>query len=271
MEDAMRESDRAFTGSIPELYDRYLGPMLFEPYALNVGRRFRRFQGALLETAAGTGRVTRALAEAADPRATIIATDLNEPMLARAAEMIRASNIEWRQADAQSLAFDTDSFDAVVCQFGVMFFPDKAAGFAEARRVLKPGGRFVFSVWDSLHLNDMSRIAHETVASLFPHDPPSFLARVPFGYHDEGHIRDALADAGFGEIAIERVALATPAGSALDAATGLCRGSPLSGEIEARYPEGLETIVEAVARALALEFGEGAIIGHGQALVITAA
>jgi SAM-dependent methyltransferase len=266
----MREADRAFTGSIPELYDRYLGPMLFEPYAVAVASRFRGFQGALLETASGTGRFTRALAEAADPRATIIATDLNEPMLVRAAEMVRAPNIAWRQADAQSLAFDDGSFDAVVCQFGVMFFPDKAAGFVEARRVLRAGGPFVFSVWDSLHLNDMSRVAHETVASLFPHDPPTFLARVPFGYHDEGHIRDALAVAGFGEIAIERVALETPAGSALDAATGLCRGSPLSGEIEARYPEGLQSVVEAVARALVLEFGEGEIVGHGQALIITA-
>ncbi len=158
----------------------------------------------------------------------------------------------------------------MVCQFGVMFLPDKAAGFAEARRVLKPGGRFVFSVWDRLDINDMSRVAHETVASLFPHDPPTFLARVPFGYHDEGHIRGALLEAGFGEIAIERVALAMPAGSALDAATGLCKGSPLSGEIEARYPEGLDIVVEAVARALARAFGERAIVSQGQALVVTA-
>lgn len=266
----MREGDRAFTGSIPELYDRYLGPMLFEPYAAELASRFRGFQGILLETAAGTGRVTRVLAEAADPRATIIATDLNEPMLVRAAEMVRAPNIEWRQADAQSLEFGDSSFDAVVCQFGVMFFPDKAAGFAEARRVLKPGGRFVFSVWDSLEVNDLSRIAHETVVSLLPYDPPTFLTRVPFGYHDEGHIRSALAEAGFGEIVVERVALATPVGSALDAATGLCRGSPLCGEIEARYPEGLDAVVDAVARALAREFGEGAIVGQGQALVVTA-
>jgi ubiquinone/menaquinone biosynthesis C-methylase UbiE len=264
------DGDRAFVGSIPELYDRYLGPMLFEPYALDLASRFKGFEGALLETAAGTGRVTSALAQVVGPRATITATDLNPPMLARAADLVRAPNIEWRQADAQALSFDDDSFEAVVCQFGVMFFPDKAAGFSEARRVLKPTGRFVFSVWDDLEANDMSKIVHETVASLFPNDPPLFIARVPFGYHDEGHIRGALTDAGFASVQIEKVALETPAGSVADAATGLCLGTPLRGELEARHPEGLQSIVEAVTEALAREFGQGAIVGKGLALVLTA-
>ena len=171
--------DRAFVGPIPELYDRYLGPMLFEPFALDLAGRFAGFEGALLETAAGTGRVTRALAQLAGPGATITATDLNEPMLARAAQIVLAPNIRWRQADAQALPFDDESFDAVVCQFGVMFFPDKAAGFREARRVLKPRGQFVFNVWDSLAANTITRVVVAAVASLFPDDPPRFLERTP--------------------------------------------------------------------------------------------
>src|SRR5579863_6701345 len=206
--------DRAFGGSIPELYDRYLGPMLFDPYAHDLARRFAGFEGALLETAAGTGRVTRALAAAVGPGATITATDLSEPMLVQAADVVRAPNIRWGQADAQALPFGDESFDAVVCQFGVMFFPDKAAGFSEARRVLRPRGRFVFNVWDSLAANDVTRTVVEAVASLFPEDPPRFFERTPHGYHDTARIRSDLAQAGFGVTQIETVALKTSARSA---------------------------------------------------------
>lgn len=264
----MTHADHAFTGSIPEIYDRCLGPMLFEPFALDLARRFSGFEGRLLELAAGTGRVTRALAQAA-PRAAIMATDLNEPMLARAAELVRAPNIEWRQADAQALPFEDGGFDAVVCQFGVMFFPDKAAAYAEARRVLKRGGRYVFNVWDRLESNDLSQVTHEAVAALFPDDPPDFLRRAPFGYHDRGAIGDALADAGFDEVGVETVTLDT-ASSAADAAAGLCLGSPLRSEIEARDPDRLDAAVEAVAHALTRRFGVGRIAGQGQALVVTA-
>ena len=265
----MRGSDAAFTGSIPEVYDRCLGPMLFEPWASDLARRFAGFEGDLLETAAGTGRVTRVLAQAA-PRARIVATDLNEAMLARAEALVSAPNVEWRPADAQALPFDDASFDAVVCQFGVMFFPDKAAGFFEARRVLRPGGRFVFNVWDRLELNEISQAAHETAAAMFPDDPPGFLARVPFGWHAEGRIREGLAAAGFGEVEVERVALQTPAPSAQEAATGLCLGTPLRAELEARGAEAPERAVAAVTEALAQRFGHGEISGQGQALVVTA-
>ena len=265
----MDEQDRAFTGSIPELYDRYMGPTFFEPFALDLAGRFRGFGGALLEIAAGTGRVTRALAAAA-PGAAITATDLNEPMLALASRQVSAGNVTWRPADAQALPFADAAFDAVVCQFGAMFFPDKVAAYAEARRVLRPGGRFVFSVWDSLAVNDLTQIVLEAVAARFPDDPPTFFARVPFGYHDETAIRASLAQAGFQDIQVERVALPTPAASALDAATGLCLGTPLRAELEARSPGGLEAIVDVAARALSAEFGEGPIAGHGQALVVTA-
>ena len=262
-------SDTAFTGSIPELYDRYMGPMLFEPFARDLAARFAGFSGDLLETAAGTGQVTRLLAAAA-PAARIVATDLNPPMLARAAEVTAAPNVQWRQADAQALPFADAAFDAVVCQFGVMFYPDKAAGYAEAGRVLRPGGRYVFSVWDRLEANDIGRIVHEAVAAAFPHDPPSFVRRTPHGYNDPDAIMAALGEAGFSRVGVETVRLATPAASALAAATGYCLGSPLRAEIEARRPGGGEAVAEAAVRALEAHFGPGPIRGTGQALVITA-
>jgi len=262
-------SDAAFTGSIPEIYDRLLGPTLFEPFARDLARRFQGFSGDLLETAAGTGRVTRALAEAA-PGARIIATDLNDAMIARGAQLLSAPNVAWRQADAQALPFAADSFDAVVCQFGVMFFPEKAAGYAEARRVLRPGGQFVFNVWDRLDVNALSQAVHEAVTALFPDDPPGFMARTPFGWYDEDPIRRGLADAGFARVAVERVALPTPAASARDFAAGMCTGSPLAGEIEARRPGGLAAVSDAVADALARRFGPGPVAPGGQALVVTA-
>lgn len=265
----MSATDRAFVGSIPEIYDRCLGPMLFEPYALDMAARFKGFQGALLETAAGTGRVTRQLAAAA-PGAKITATDLNEPMFAKAAALIAAPNVEWRQADAQALPFEDGSFDAVVCQFGVMFYPDKAAGFREAHRVLKPGGRYVFNVWDDMAANEISQAVHDALADAFPDDPPAFLARTPFGYHDEGHIRAELAQAGFGGVEIETVTTQMASPSAIEAATGLCQGTPLAGEIEARQPGGAEAVTAAVAAVLARRFGDGALKGQGRALVITA-
>ena len=265
----MGAADVAFTGALPETYDRCLGPMLFEPFARELAGRFRGFEGRILETAAGTGRLTRALAQAA-PRASIVATDLNAPMLARAQALTEAAKVGWRTADAQDLPFGDASFDAVVCQFGVMFFPDKARAFAEARRVLAPGGRLVFSVWDRIEANDVSLAMHEALAGLFPEDPPQFLARAPFGYHDEAEIRAALGAAGFATASVETVTLETPAGSAAQAAVGQCRGSPLGAEIEARDAGGLERAIEAVTRALEARFGAGPISGRGQALVVTA-
>lgn len=264
----MGDSDRAFTGSIPEIYDRCLGPMFFEPFALEMAGRFKGFTGAVLETAAGTGRVTRALSRELAPGATLVATDLNEAMLTRAAELAPLLKVEWRQADAQALPFGDQSFDALVCQFGVMFFPDKAAGYAEARRVLRPGGRFVFSVWDRLEANPMSRAIHEAVSAQFPDDPPQFISRTPFGYNDLAAIRAGLEAAGFQDVEAETVTLETLAASAADAASGLCMGSPLRGEIEARGD--LDGVVAAVTKALTAAFGEGPIKTRGQALVITA-
>lgn len=264
----MSHLDAVFSGSIPEVYDSRLGPVLFEPYALDIAERFRGFAGAILETAAGTGRVTRALAAAA-PQARIVATDLNAPMIAKAAERVGSDAVVWRQADAQALPFGDAAFDAVVCQFGVMFFPDKAAGFAEARCVLRPGGRFVFSVWDELALNPVSLAVHEAVGEIFPDDPPAFIARAPFGYHDEARIRAALEAVGFSAIAVERVAKEsnTPVAGL---AEGMCLGSPLRGEIEARRPGAVQAVAEAVSARLVERYGPGEVGSPMQALVVTA-
>ena len=265
----MSDADSLFGGSIPEIYDAYLGPMLFEPFARELAKRVSGSSGVLLELGAGTGRLTRALADAA-PHARIVATDLNRPMLDRAARVVASRRVEWWQADAQTLPFADGGFDAVLSQFTVMFFPDKPAAFAEARRVLRPGGRFVFNVWEDLGANDLQAIAHQVVGACFPDDPPKFLARTPFGYHDREVIRSALAGAGFKSIDFETVRRETASPSAFDAAFGFCNGTPLRAEIEARDPARLASVTEAVAEAIRRRFGDGPVVGHGQALAVDA-
>ena len=264
----MTSADKAFAGSIPALYDRHLGPMLFEPYAADLVRRLGPAE-RVLETAAGTGIVTRALVRAL-PEAAIVATDLNQPMLDRAAQRLDSPRVAWRPADAGALPFGDGGFDAVVCQFGAMFFPDKPAAFAEARRMLRPGGRFLFSVWDRLAENAVPAAVHEALAALFPDDPPGFMLRSPHGYHDVERIRDDLHAGGFARVAIETVALPGRAPSPADPAVGFCQGSPLRHEIEARAAARLEEVTERVAAAVARRFGTGPIEGKLQAHVVTA-
>lgn len=265
----MSDIAKAFTGSIPQIYDRYMGPMFFEPFARDLAGRFAGFEGDILETAAGTGQVTRLLAQAARG-ARIVATDLNEPMLARAAQAVKAPNVQWRQADAQALPFEDAAFDAVVCQFGAMFFPDKVKAYSETWRVLRPGGRFVFSVWDELAANDATQIVEDAVARLFPDDPPDFFARGPFGYHDRDLIRRSLLEAGFATAEIESVRLPTPSASPREAALGLVTGTPLRALIEARDPARVEEAVDVATQALAAQFGEGAFSATGQTVIIVA-
>ncbi|HEX6866884.1 MAG TPA: class I SAM-dependent methyltransferase [Caulobacteraceae bacterium] len=259
-----------FAGSVPELYDRYMGPMLFEPYGREMAGRFAGFEGDILETACGTGRVTRALAEATAPGARITATDYSEPMLAQAMKVVASPKIVWKQADATALPFADASFDALVCQFGAMFFPDKAAGYSEARRVLRKGGRYVFSVWDDIEANDLSIIAVQATDALFADNPADFMRRGPFGYHDEALIRTGLEAGGFAEVEVERVVLTTPAASARHAALAIVKGSPLGREIEEHHPGRLDEAVEAAFEALFARFGEGPVNAKGRALVVTA-
>jgi SAM-dependent methyltransferase len=268
----MVPSDTVFTGSIPALYDRYLGPLIFAPYAADIAARVAGGKaGRVLETACGTGVLTRALTAALPDTATIIATDLNQPMLDFAATRPGAVRVQWQQADALSLPFPDRSFDVVACQFGAMFFPDKVSGYREALRVLRANGRFVFSVWDRIEDNEFTDVALAAVAALFPRDPPSFLRRIPHGYYNTGAIRAELAAAGFGRIAFETVEHRSRAPSPREAAIGLCQGTPLRSEIETRDPSRLDEATDAAAAALASRFGPGPIDGKIQAIVITAA
>ncbi len=268
----MADSDKVFAGSIPELYDTYLVPMIFERYADDLAGRVAALDpDHVLETAAGSGVVTRALAERLGPSARYVVTDLNQPMLDHAAKRQGAdARICWQQADALNLPFDDDCFDAVVCQFGVMFFPDRVAGFAEARRVLKPGGRFIFNAWDHIGVNEFADIVTRTAASFFPADPPQFLARTPHGYHDVDMIRENLAGAGFADISITTLTETSPAPTPRHAAIAYCEGTPLRNEIEARDAGLLDEITDSASKAIAERFGDGAVSAKIQAHIVTA-
>jgi ubiquinone/menaquinone biosynthesis C-methylase UbiE len=267
----MTTGDTVFAGSIPALYDRFMGPMLFRPYAADLARRLADLRsGRILETAAGTGIVTEALVAALPPPVEIVATDLNQAMVDFAAGKPGMSRATLRQADALALPFQAGSFDVVVCQFGVMFFPDRVAGYREAKRVLKAGGRFLFNAWDSVAHNPFATVVSEAMATRFPHDPPRFFERTPHGYHDVDRIRADVAAAGFADVTIDTVTLASRAASARDAATAMCQGTPLRGEIEARAPGGLQDATDAVAAAFAARYGSGALEAPMQAHVVTA-
>lgn len=263
--------DKVFAGSIPRFYETYLVPLLFEPYAADLaGRLAARAPGRVLEVAAGTGVVTRALAAGLPERAAIVATDLNQPMLDQAAALGTRRPVEWRQADAMQLPFPDGAFDAVVCQFGVMFFPDKAKAFSEAHRVLRPGGVLVFNVWDRIEENEFADVVTAALAPLFPADPPRFLARTPHGYHVPARIEQDLAGGGFvAPPEIVTLAARSRAPSPRDPAIAYCQGTPLRSEIEARDASRLEEATEVAADALGRRFGRGDVDGKMQAHVIT--
>jgi SAM-dependent methyltransferase len=268
----MVATDKLFAGSIPEIYDRLLVPLIFERCALDLASRIVGTDPRdVLETAAGTGVLTRAIAARLPAEARLVATDLNQPMLDHARARQRDDRrIAWQQADALALPFDDASFDVVACQFGVMFFPDKVQGYKEARRVLKPGGRFVFNVWDRIAENDFACIVTDALGELFPDDPPRFMARTPHGYHDVARIREELSAAGFGTISVDAVDGRSRAASPRDAALAYCQGTPLRNEIEARDAARLEDATTHAAAALARRFGSGAIEGRIRAFAITA-
>ena len=269
----MAESDKVFAGSIPKAYDTLMVPLIFEAYAGDLAELVAGFSpGSVLETAAGSGVVTRALAPKLGPNARYVVTDLNQPMLDYAASRQAPDpRIEWRQADALALPFSDASFDVVCCQFGAMFFPHRVAGYAEARRVLRPGGRFVFSVWDRIEENAFADDVTNAVATVFPQDPPRFLARTPHGYHDIALIREDLTRAGFADIDIETREKVSRSSSARDAATAYCQGTPLRNEIEARDASLLQLATDRAAEAIASRHGTGAVAGKIQARVIVAA
>jgi ubiquinone/menaquinone biosynthesis C-methylase UbiE len=268
----MAATDRIFAGSIPEIYERYLVPLIFDPYARDLAARLAKTDPHdVLETAAGTGVLTRAIASRLPAHAHMVATDLNQPMLNQAkARQNDDGRIAWKQADALALPFGDQSFDAVACQFGVMFFPDKVQGYTEARRVLKPGGHFFFNVWDRISENEFADVVTGALATLFPQDPPRFMARTPHGYHDVEKIREELTAAGFADISIETVGHTSKAASPRDPAIAYCQGTPLRNEIDARDASRLEDATRAATGALQRRFGSGPIEGRIRAHVITA-
>jgi ubiquinone/menaquinone biosynthesis C-methylase UbiE len=268
----MAATDKLFAGSIPEMYDRLLVPLIFEPYARDLAGRVAGVEPRdVLETAAGTGVLTRAMAARLPAHARIVATDLNQPMLDHAAAREPGpGRVTWRQADALALPFEDQGFDVAACQFGAMFFPDKVKGYREARRVLRPGGHFIFNVWDRIEDNEFADVVTETLATVFPQDPPRFLARTPHGYHDVAKLREELGAAGFVSIAIETQTEISKAASPRDPAVAYCQGTPLRNEIEARGQPGLEAATQACAQALAQRFGSGPVRGRISAHVITA-
>lgn len=259
----------SYVGSIPENYDCYRASD-FEPYAEELAGRVRSAGplGPVLELACGTGILTARLRARLPPSVRIVATDLNAPMLEYArTKRGGMSGIEWQQADAAALPFASGSFDAVLCQFGFMFVPDKALAFREARRVLAPGGLLAFNVWDSIQTNQSMRIVQQTIASFLGHEPRFF--DVPFAMHDRSLLRDVLRSNGFQQIETSTVSIRTVSPSARWLATGIVTGSPASLELQQRGIAS-EPVIAAAAAALALAFGDCPCETDRRAVVVTA-
>ena len=265
-------ADHVFAGSVPEFYDQYLVPLIFETYANDLVTRLCGLDvTSVLEVAAGTGVVTRAMASRLAESVELTATDLNAPMIDYAESVGAARPVRWLPADVMALPFGDDSFDAVVCQFGAMFFPDRPAAFAEVLRVLRSGGVFLFNVWDCIEHNEFAHVITTAVAGLFPDDPPSFLARTPHGYHDEAAIRADVSRGGFSPaIGFEALEARSRAMSCDIPAIAYCQGTPLRGEIEARDKSRLVDATGVASDAIRQHFGSSDIDAKIRAYVITA-
>jgi SAM-dependent methyltransferase len=273
----MKEPDMAatdakpgFSGGMPALYQQYLVPLIFEAYARDLAERVVPLRPQrLLEVAAGTGAVTRCLAQVLPQECEIVASDISQPMLDHAAGLAMARPVQWQQADAMQLPFAVHRFDVAVCQFGVMFFPDKARALAEIRRVVRPGGHLLFNVWDGIEHNEFAFVIEEAVAGLFPDDPPRFLSTTPHGYHDAVAIASDLQRAGFLQAPdVATLTTYSQAASARIPAAAYCQGTPLRTQIEARDPSKLEEATDVAEAALIRRFGNGVIKGKIQALVV---
>ncbi|MCW2570824.1 MAG: methyltransferase protein [Frankiales bacterium] len=260
------DASRVWAEDMSAAYDEHLVPAVFQPYADDLAARVTRYRPrVVLELAAGTGVLTRAMT-ASLPEVRITATDLNVAMVDIGSTKVPTAT--WRLADAMRLPFDDGFADLVACQFGVMFFPDRQAAYAEVARVLRPGGHFLFNCWGPLASHDVEMTVMAALAESFPADPPSFLARVPHGYHDADRITADLTAAGFRGVDVETVELDCTGTSAAHLARGYCRGTPLRAEIEARGD--LEVTTGAVETVLERRLGSGSVVGRMAALVVSA-
>ena len=266
------QADGVFAGSIPDIYDEYLVPLIFEQYAEDLAARTRALNPkSVLEVAAGSGVVPRAVAPVLEPGAEYVVTDLNVAMLERArSAQPDPSNITWRVADALDLPFEDNSFDLVLCQFGAMFYPDRVQGYREARRVLNGGGAFIFNMWDRIEENEFADEVTRSLAELYPDDPPQFLARTPHGHHETEVYRTELLNAGFGGVQVEAVDALSVAEDPKVPAIAYCTGTPLRSEIEARGGASLDEATAHGAEAIRTRFGEGPVKGRIRGYVITA-
>lgn len=263
------QSDTKFGGSIPRLYHDCLRRLFFEPYAEDLARRVSIGPGSrVLELACGTGILTAALTDRLHQDVAVTATDLNPGMI-EIAKTHAASRVEWRIADATALPFDDESFDLAVCQFGVMFFPNKVTAARQVARVLRPGGTFLFNTWGTLDDNPVARVTYHTVTSLFPSNPPAFY-QVPFGYCDRAQIEADFLAGGFASVAIETVDREGWAASARTAAIGLVQGTPLANAIHERGGMSVDAVTHAVATAVERQFGSGEVRVPQRAYVVTA-
>ena len=246
-----------FTGDIPRYYDRHLGPIIFEDYAADLARRAAAIGGEdVLEMASGTGISTVALRKALPAPTRVVATDLNEPMLEIAKGKLKsAENISFRQVDAMALPFDDAAFDLICIQFGVMFFPDKPAAFAEARRVLKPGGTLLFNVWSTMDANPFAEIANADAIKFFPDNPPKFYL-TPFGYADIDKAHADLAEAGFRHVDHEVVRFNKEVPDWTHFAKGAIYGNPMIVDIQASKTVKADDMVAAIADDLEARFGK---------------
>jgi ubiquinone/menaquinone biosynthesis C-methylase UbiE len=252
----MTDQAAQFTGSVPQNYDRGLGPVLFQGWAHDISGRVASLNPKnVLELAAGTGIVTRQLRDLLPAECDLVATDLNTPMLDVAKQKFQPEEaVVFEQADAMNLPYQSELFDLVLCQFGVMFFPDKVRSHSDVHRVLKPNGHYLFTLWDSWDANPFARVIHETIARFFPEDPPGFY-KVPYGYHDAEEIRSAALEGGFDEVSVQQLEMPSRLESARAFAEGLIYGNPLYDEVIARGGAPAD-VCDALTEAIATEMGD---------------